>query len=117
MQTETSSIDPHFALVGANQVVAQHIFDPLLAADANLRPVPGLASVTDPEPDIWEFRIRPDACFHDGTPVTAEDVRFSLERMRRGYAHAPPPRREIPPPDIPALKFRAGIPRHRHSAS
>jgi peptide/nickel transport system substrate-binding protein len=81
LQTETSSIDPHFALVGANQTVAQHIFDSLLAADENLRPIAGLASVTNPEPDIWEFHIRPDARFHDGTPVTAEDVRASLERM------------------------------------
>jgi peptide/nickel transport system substrate-binding protein len=81
LQTETSSIDPHFALVGANQNVAQHIFDPMLGADLNLRPVPGLTSVTNPEPDIWEFRIREGARFHDGTPVTAEDIRFSLERM------------------------------------
>ncbi len=81
LQTETSSIDPHFALVGANQTVAQHIFDPMLSADSNLRPMPGLTSVTNPEPDVWEFRIRDGARFHDGTPVTAEDIRFSLERM------------------------------------
>ncbi|MBO1073955.1 ABC transporter substrate-binding protein [Roseomonas marmotae] len=81
LQTESSSIDPHFALVGANQTVAQHIFDPLLQSDRNLRPVPGLTSVTNPEPDIWEFRIREGARFQDGTPVTAEDILFSLERM------------------------------------
>ncbi|EHM02451.1 ABC transporter, substrate-binding protein, family 5 [Acetobacteraceae bacterium AT-5844] len=81
LQTETSSIDPHFALVGANQTVAQHIFDPMLSADRNLRPVPGLTSFSNPEPDVWEFRIREGARFHDGTPVTAEDIRFSLERM------------------------------------
>jgi peptide/nickel transport system substrate-binding protein len=83
VQTETSSIDPHYALVGANQAYARHLFDPLIGADENLRPVPGLASFSNPEPDLWEFRIRPDARFHDGSPVTAEDVRFSLERMPR----------------------------------
>lgn len=83
IQTETSSIDPHFALVGANQAVARHIFDALVGSDRDLRPVPGLASFANPEPDLWEFRLRGDARFHDGSPVTAEDVRFSLERMPR----------------------------------
>jgi peptide/nickel transport system substrate-binding protein len=81
LQTETSSIDPHFALVGANQTVAQHVFDPMLGSDRNLRPVPGLTSFTNPEPDIWEFTVREGATFHDGTPVTAQDVLFSLQRM------------------------------------
>ncbi len=83
IQTETSSLDPHFALVGANQAVMRHLFDPLVASDRNLRPVPGLAAFSNPEPHLWEFRIRPDARFHDGTPVTAEDVRASIERMPR----------------------------------
>ncbi len=83
LQTETSSMDPHYALVGANQAYARHVFDSLIGADENLRPVAGLADFSNPEPDVWEFRIRPDARFHDGSPVTAEDVRFSLERMPR----------------------------------
>ncbi len=81
VQTETSSIDPHYALVGANQVVAELIFEALLGTDDTMHPVPGLASVTQPADDVWEFRIRPGARFHDGSPVTAEDVRFSLDRM------------------------------------
>lgn len=82
VQTETSSIDPHYALVGANQVVAAMIFESLLSSDADMHPAPGVASsfarVAD---DVWEFRIREGARFHDGSPVTAEDVRFSIERM------------------------------------
>ncbi|MBI3506540.1 MAG: ABC transporter substrate-binding protein [Proteobacteria bacterium] len=82
LRSETSSIDPHFALVGANQTVAQHIFESLLDSDANMRPAPGLAeSWRLVEPDLWEFRLRGDAVFHDGSPVTAEDVKFSIERM------------------------------------
>lgn len=85
VQTETSAIDPHYALVGANQVVAEMIFEPLLSADATLHPVPGLTSVTRVADDAWEFRLRPGARFQDGSPVSAEDIRFSLERM----AHVP----------------------------
>src|SRR4051812_48258714 len=81
VQTETSSIDPHFALVGANQVVAMHIFDPLVGSDLDMRPVPGLTEVSNPQPDVWEFRVRDGATFHDGSKVTAEALRFSIERM------------------------------------
>ncbi|GHB67719.1 hypothetical protein GCM10010377_68270 [Streptomyces viridiviolaceus] len=30
----------------------------------------------------WRFTPAKDAQFHDGTPVTAEDVVFSLRRLR-----------------------------------
>ena len=83
VQTETSSLDPHFALIGANQAVAAHIFDTLVGSDADMRPVPGLTTVANPAPDVWEFRVRDGATFHDGTPVTAEALRFSLDRMPR----------------------------------
>ncbi|MGI4955625.1 MAG: ABC transporter substrate-binding protein [Janthinobacterium lividum] len=83
VQTETSSLDPHFALVGANQAVALHIFDPLVDSTPQMRPTAGLTTVSNPQPDVWEFRIRDGATFQDGTPVTAEALRFSLERMPR----------------------------------
>ncbi len=82
VQTETSSIDPHYAVVGANQVISAQIFESLLSADSAMRPRAGLADSWKPVgDDVWEFHIRPGAKFHDGTPVTAEDVKFSLERM------------------------------------
>ncbi|MBO1079074.1 ABC transporter substrate-binding protein [Roseomonas haemaphysalidis] len=98
LQTETSSIDPHFALVGANQTVAQHVFDPMLSADRALRPVPGLTSVSNPEPDIWQFTIREGARFHDGTPVTADDILFSLERMPK-----------VPGSPAPFIRMQAAV--------
>ena len=82
VQTETSSIDPHYAVVGANQAIAEQIFEALLGTDEAMRPAPGLAAAWRPLGDEgWEFKLRPGATFSDGTPVTAEDVRFSLERM------------------------------------
>src|SRR5699024_10850535 len=35
------------------------------------------------EDTIWEFNMRDDATFHNGDNVTAEDVKFSLERVSR----------------------------------
>jgi peptide/nickel transport system substrate-binding protein len=82
IQTETSSIDPHFAIVGANQTVSGLIFESLLSADDAMRPKAGVADRWEAVSDtIWEFHVRPGAVFHDGSPVTAEDIRFSLERM------------------------------------
>jgi len=34
------------------------------------------------EPDVWEFRLR-DAKFHDGTPVTSEDVKWNFEEIAK----------------------------------
>ena len=98
IQTETSSLDPHFALIGANQAVALHIFDPLVASDLAMRPIQGLTTATNPEPDLWEFRIRDGASFHDGTPVTAEALRFSIERMPK-----------VPNSPAPFIRMQASI--------
>jgi ABC-type transport system substrate-binding protein len=34
------------------------------------------------EPNIWRFELREGVTFHDGTPLTAEDVVFSIDRAR-----------------------------------
>ncbi len=45
--------------------------------------VPGLAvSWKLVDPTTWQFTLRPGVTFHDGTPLTAEDVVFSIERAR-----------------------------------
>lgn len=98
VQTETSSLDPHFALVGANQAIALHIFDPLVASDPAMRPIPGLTTATNPQPDVWEFRIRANAHFQDGTPVTADALRFSIERMPK-----------VPNSPAPFVRMQASI--------
>ncbi len=33
---------------------------------------------------VWEFRLRDDIVFHDGAPLTADDVAFTLEEVLRG---------------------------------
>jgi peptide/nickel transport system substrate-binding protein len=44
--------------------------------------VPALArSWTAVEPNVWEFRLREDARFHDGSAFTADDVAFTLARV------------------------------------
>src|SRR3954462_14680815 len=58
--------------------------------DAMVKPMPGtlqapsLAESWQASEDglTWDFTIRDRAKFHNGTPVTAEDVKFSFERYR-----------------------------------
>src|SRR5205814_3705480 len=50
--------------------------------------VPDLASTFHTESDgrIWTFEIREDATWHDGQPVTADDVVFTVKLLQdRGY--------------------------------
>jgi peptide/nickel transport system substrate-binding protein len=62
--------------------------------DAVLKPLPGqplapaLAESWSMSPDglLYEFVLRKGARFHNGDPVTAEDVKFSLERYRGASA-------------------------------
>ena len=63
--------------------------------DAMLKPLPGqnpgpsLAESCTASPDglTYDFVLRPGITFHNGDPVTAEDVKFSFERYR-GSEHA-----------------------------
>ena len=77
-----SSIDPHYFNLGPNNIISYHLFDALTELDANYRPVPGLAeSWTAVDEKIWEFKLRPNVRFSDGTPFTPDDVVFSFERI------------------------------------
>lgn len=77
-----SSLDPHFHNLLANNMTLQHVFEPLTWEDTDGRMMPMLAASWRLVDDTtWEFRLRPDASFHDGTPFTAEDVAFTLRRV------------------------------------
>jgi peptide/nickel transport system substrate-binding protein len=78
---EPSSIDPHFNLVGPDESLARHFFDTLILQDERQRLTPGLAlSWRAVSERTWEFRLRPNVAFTDGTEFTAEDVAFTLKR-------------------------------------
>ncbi|UFN51431.1 ABC transporter substrate-binding protein [Roseomonas sp. OT10] len=77
-----TSIDPHFYTATPNVEVTRQIFDGLTAMAADGSVIPGVAeSWRQVEPEIWEFRLREGARFHDGTPFAAEDVGFTLSRV------------------------------------
>lgn len=77
-----TALDPHFHVIGSNSALARNIFDGLVNQDDRQRLVPGIAASWRAVDDThWEFKLRTDAVFHDGAPVTAEDVAASLRRI------------------------------------
>ena len=85
------TLDPHLTTDATSATIIVEVFGGLVTIDANLDVVPDLAEGWDISADgrVYTFRIRPDATFHDGKPVTAEDVRWSLERVTNPLTEAP----------------------------
>ena len=82
--TETTSLDPQFHNVGPNNATSHNVFDTLIAPDDRQRLQPALAlSWTPVAPTRWEIKLRPGVLFSDGTPFTADDVVFSLDRASK----------------------------------
>jgi peptide/nickel transport system substrate-binding protein len=76
------SIDPHWSTLGSQAEALRHVYDTLVDVDETLQLKPGLAVGWEPVDDTtWEFTLREGVTFHDGTPFTAEDVKFSIERI------------------------------------
>lgn len=76
-----TSVDPHYFNNGGNKMVARHFFDPLVTPDPDLKPKPSLATSWKLIDDLtWEFELRKNVKFSDGTPFTAEDVVASFDR-------------------------------------
>ena len=81
-------VDPAHAPVPANaaeRIVFRQLYETLVALDCDSRIVPGLAEswVASEGGRVWEFRLRANATFWDGQPVTASDVQDSWSRHAR----------------------------------
>lgn len=76
------TLDPAFARDLSTAFIARQVFRGLTKFDANLRPVPELASRIEISADGLEytFTLRENATFQDGRRITADDVLFSLQR-------------------------------------
>lgn len=58
------------------------LYETLTKLDHNMELQPWLATAWEPvDENTWQFDIRQGVTFHDGTPLTAESVAFSLESL------------------------------------
>ena len=81
-------LNPVIAATDVDEDVSRLVFSGLTRYDQTGAIVPDLASAFHTESDgrIWTFDIREDAAWHDGQPVTADDVVFTVKLLQdRGY--------------------------------
>ncbi len=85
------TLDPHLTTDATSARIIVEVFGGLVTIDPNLDIVPDLAESWDISADgrVYTFHLRPDAVFHDGKPVTAHDVIWSLERVTNPLTESP----------------------------
>jgi peptide/nickel transport system substrate-binding protein len=82
LPTGVDSFDPANHRSRITQIVLKNIFDSLTSRDHSNRIVPQLAESWRLIDDtLWEFKLRSGVRFHDGHVLSADDVRFSLNRV------------------------------------
>jgi len=80
-QGDAQSMDPHSLNESLQLTFTNNIYEPLVARDKQLALAPGLATKwTQTKPTVWRFELRHGVNFQDGTPFTADDVVFSINR-------------------------------------
>jgi peptide/nickel transport system substrate-binding protein len=79
---ELNTLDPHFFASFPTGSSHEYIYEKLVNYDEKLRIKPFLAESWKLVDDhTWEFQLRRNVVFHDGSPFTADDVIFSIERV------------------------------------
>ena len=80
-QGDISTIDPHGNNEGFTNAFLENIYETLVTRGKDLKVEPCLAvSWTQVSPTVTRFKLRDGVKFHDGSPFTADDVVFSVQR-------------------------------------
>jgi peptide/nickel transport system substrate-binding protein len=82
MHSALRVLDPIMTTAYMSRNHGYMIFDTLFALDAEFQPQPQMVDTWSVSDDglTWRFTLRPGLVFHDGTPVTGEDVAASIRR-------------------------------------
>ncbi|HEU0020571.1 MAG TPA: peptide ABC transporter substrate-binding protein [Dehalococcoidia bacterium] len=89
--SDPPTLDPHLTTDNVSGSLVNEIFGGLVTVDLDLKVVPDLAETIDLSADgrTYTFHLRRNARFHDGKPVTAQDAKWSLERVTDPATQAP----------------------------
>lgn len=84
MRSDFSGLNPITnASIDTDQIMKYGLYTPLIQYDENLEPRPYLAESWEMHGDTAvTFRLRQDVNWHDGQPVTAEDVKFTFDMAK-----------------------------------
>lgn len=82
LPNDAATLDPHLQWDTDSYTIYRNIFDNLVTRDPSGKIVPQIASAWRYLDDTTiEFDIQSGVTFHDGSPLTAEDVAFSIRRI------------------------------------
>ena len=86
MGTEPTNLDPFKAARRPENTILHLIFEPLVVINDKLTLEPLLAESWSGNDDksVWDFKLKQGITFHDGTPLNAEAVKFSMEAHKKG---------------------------------
>lgn len=82
-QNEWAGLDPHTVSSYSSYQILNNVLEGLTTYDDNLNLQPGLAESWEQSEDglTWTFHLRQGVMFHNGREMTAEDVKWSFERL------------------------------------
>jgi peptide/nickel transport system substrate-binding protein len=83
LQADPAQLDPALTSLTAAWHIIEHVYEALLSYDTGLNPVPQLAESYEISADgtVYTFKLRPGVTFHNGRPLVAADVKYSVERI------------------------------------
>jgi peptide/nickel transport system substrate-binding protein len=85
IENSPTNLDPRIGVDGQSERIDSLIFDSLVRKNAHFVLEPWLATSWDiPDPLTYRFHLRTDVHFHNGQPLTAADVKYTLDSMRNG---------------------------------
>lgn len=79
---DLDSLDPHTAVAAGTKEVLFNVYEGLVKPDSEGNLNPAVASEVHASEDgkVYTFTLRDGVKFHDGSVVTVEDVKYSIER-------------------------------------
>jgi peptide/nickel transport system substrate-binding protein len=91
LESAPDNLIPFGAVSGANQWGKEFMYDSLIEWDRNLAVRPALATSWEaPDDRTYVFHLREGVKFHDGKPLTADDVKYSIELQKKPPAPGVP---------------------------
>ena len=80
-----ANLDPRIGTDAQSERIDELLFDSLVRKDEHFNLQPGVAESWEvPDPRTYIFHLHRGIRFHDGRPLTARDVKWTLDTMRNG---------------------------------
>ncbi|MEA1883078.1 MAG: ABC transporter substrate-binding protein [Thermotogota bacterium] len=89
VEKDARSLDPVVVGDNASFQMYTQVFDSLVSVTKDLEIVPSLADFRTEDSKVWYFNIKDDVKFHNGDPLTVEDVIYTFEAVMDPDTNSP----------------------------